>query len=266
MVPVACRVAAREEIAPGTVSLTVGDCARSVGVPAPGQFNMLWAPGVGEVPISLAGRDGDDVVHVIKAVGAVTRALCALQPGDALGLRGPFGTGWDLTAADGHDVLIIAGGLGLVPLRPLIGEIVAHRARFGSVGLIIGARSPSDLLFAEEFAVWGAAVDLEVTVDHAPTDWTGRVGVVTQLVDAVSVDHDDAATFICGPEVMMRFAAREVLERGTPADRIQVSMERNMHCGIGHCGRCQLGPVFLCREGPVVPWARIDASMKVRGR
>lgn len=266
MTPSRYRVSAREVAGRDVATLRILPVDEPVTTPAPGQFNMLWVPGVGEVPISLAGADDDSFVHTIRSVGAVTEALCAMEPGDQLGVRGPFGTGWQLDAAAGRDVLVVAGGLGLVPLRPLIHTLVADRGRFGDVAIVVGARTPGDLLYIDEYAAWGAVADLAVTVDRAPADWTGHVGVVTDVLSAVSVDPADAAVFVCGPEPMMRIVARALLDRGADASDIQVSLERNMHCAIGHCGRCQLGPVLLCREGPVVTWSRVADVLSVPER
>ena len=236
--------------------------------PAPGQFDMLWAFGVGEVPISTSGLAAPDgaLTHTIRAVGPVTRALCATEPGAVIGVRGPFGTTWPLEAARGGDLVIVAGGIGLAPVRPAVLWALEHRSAFDSVCVLIGARTPGDLLYVHELEAWRGRFDLDVdvTVDSAEADWHGRVGLVTRLVPGAPFDPTTATAFVVGPEVMMRFTVAALAERGIPAERIHVSMERNMRCGVGHCGHCQLGPVLICRDGPVFPYPAIGPLMEVR--
>jgi NAD(P)H-flavin reductase len=235
---------------------------------APGQFNMLYAFGVGEAPISISGDPTEPahLVHTVRAVGAVSRALCALRDGDALGVRGPFGTAWPVEEAAGRDVLLVAGGVGLAPLRPACYQILAQRSRFGRVSLLYGARAPDSLTFADELARWRARFDVEVeiTVDHAVGAWGGHVGVVTTLLDYAPVDPEDCVAMLCGPEVMMRFVSSELRRRGVPADRIYLSLERNIQCALGLCGHCQLGAELICRDGPVYSLARIEPLLRVR--
>jgi NAD(P)H-flavin reductase len=234
----------------------------------PGQFNMVWAFGAGEVPISMSGPPGRvrQVVHTIRAVGHLTRTLRKLRRGDTVGLRGPFGTAWPVASAEGHDLVIVAGGIGLAPLRPVIYHALAHRARYGRVALFYGARAPGDLLFARELESWRGRFDFEVeiTVDRAGPDWRGNAGVVTTLLRRVPFDADETSAFVCGPEIMMRFAGNELLQLGVPPERLWVSMERNMQCGIGLCGHCQLGEWFVCRDGPVFSWDRASPTFAVR--
>ena len=238
------------------------------GMPfAPGQFNMLYVHGVGEVAISISGDPAQParLIHTVRSVGTVTRAMTALGAGDVLGVRGPYGAPWPVEAARGHDVLIIAGGLGLAPLRPAILHVLANRASYGRVTILYGARSPAELLFRSELERWRGRFDcrLEVIVDHAGRDWFGSIGVVTQLLDAVPVDSDDIA-LLCGPEIMMRFVARELERRGMPRSGIWVSMERSMKCGVGLCGHCQLGGSFMCKDGPVFRYDQMAPLMQVR--
>ena len=234
---------------------------------APGQFAMLYAWGAGEAPISVSGglEDGREVVHTVRAVGAVTEALCRLQPGDEVGVRGPFGTAWPLDAAEGRDVVIVAGGIGLAPVRPVVHRVLAQRERFGRLVLLCGARSPGDLLYGDELAGWGEAPEVQVgvTVDTADAGWDGRVGLVTSLLPRARFDPGRTTALLCGPEVMMRFVAAGLLDRGVAPADIHVSMERSMKCGVGHCGHCQLGPLFICKDGPVLPLPRVDALMAV---
>ncbi len=235
-----------------------------------GQFNMLYAFGAGEAPISISGDPGDPnrLVHTIRAVGAVTRALCALEPGEVLGLRGPFGTAWPVDAAKGKDAVVVAGGLGLAPLRPVVYRLLAEREAFGRVALLCGARTPDDLLFQKELLAWRGRFDFQVYVtvdsDTASTPWRGDVGVVTTLLPRVSFDSAEAVAFVCGPEVMMRFGAMALSQRGMPSERIYLSAERSMKCAVGHCGHCQYGPDFVCKDGPVYTYADIGRRMRVR--
>lgn len=241
----------------------------SVGAPwSPGQFNMLYLFGAGEVAVSISGdpaRTGE-LVHTIRAVGAVTTAMQRLKKGAPIGVRGPFGRGWPMHETEGHDLLIIAGGLGLAPLRPAISHALSHRARYGKVAILIGARSPDDLLFQKDVARWRAQLDVTVgvTVDHAPPSYRGDVGVVTSLLPALALDPARTHAFLCGPEIMMRYAARDLRKRGFSEQQLWVSLERNMGCGIGVCGRCQLGPHLLCVHGPVFRLDHVSGALAVR--
>jgi len=233
---------------------------------APGQFAMLYAFGVGEAPISISSIVGDGaVVHTVRAVGAVTQAICSAKPGDVLGLRGPFGTAWPLAEAEGRDVVLVAGGIGLAPLRPVIHELVANRERYGNVSILYGGRSPAELLYVHELEGWRSRfdVDVDVTVDVAEGDWRGRVGVVTRLIPRAAFDPQTAVAMMCGPEVMMRFAAVALQDAGMTDDRIWLSLERSMTCATGHCGHCQLGPLFICKDGPVLRRDVVEPLMRV---
>lgn len=236
----------------------------------PGQFNMLYIFGVGEVPISISGDPAraDVVDHTVRAVGAVTRALASLKQGAVVGLRGPFGRGWPLKAARGHDVVIVAGGIGLAPLRPAIHHLLRRRGDYGRVVLLYGARTPADLLYRAELERWRGRFDMEVlvTVDRGDMDWHGHVGVVTTLFRQAERFFDPARTvaFICGPEVMMRFTLREFQNRDVPDDCIFLSLERNMKCALGFCGHCQFGPAFICKDGPVFPYSEIAPFFMLR--
>ncbi len=233
----------------------------------PGQFNMLYIFGVGEVPISISGdpAETDCLLHTTREVGGVTHAMHRLRRGDSLGVRGPFGTGWPLDAARGRDVILVAGGIGLAPLRPAILHILAHREHYQRVLILYGARSPADILFRRELEQWGGRFDIEVvvSVDRATPGWRGNVGVITPLLRRVPFDRTHAIAMLCGPEIMMRYAVRELQGRGLPDADIYLSMERNMKCGIGLCGHCQFGASFLCKDGPVLPYAALDARLHV---
>jgi NAD(P)H-flavin reductase len=234
----------------------------------PGQFTMVYVFGIGEVPLSISGDPAapDRLVHTVRSVGAVTRAVCAAKKNDVLGVRGPYGTGWPLDAALGRDVVILAGGVGLAPLRPLIRAVIARQSAFGRVALLVGARTPASLLFARELAHWRARFDLEVraTVDAGDSTWKGDVGVITTLIPRATFDPETTTAFVCGPEVMMRFAAADLVRRGVPPDSVFLSMERNMKCAVGVCGHCQFGPAFVCKDGPVFPYPRIETLLRIR--
>ncbi|MET0768989.1 MAG: FAD/NAD(P)-binding protein [Solirubrobacteraceae bacterium] len=228
----------------------------------PGQFTMLGAAGCGEVPISISGDpDGPArLVHTVRAVGPATAAICAAEPGRVLGVRGPFGRPWPVDDVEGADVVVVAGGIGLAPLRPAILRLLARRERYGRIVVLYGGRTPDTILYPSELLGWDAAV----TVDAAGRDWRGRVGVVPKLIDGAAFDPGSAVAMTCGPEVMMRFAVEALLRRGVAPDRAYVSMERNMQCGIGHCGHCQLGPTLVCRDGPVYTWEELEPWLAIR--
>jgi len=267
MLPVLLPVVKRRRETGDTVTLTLDPGPEGFGF-APGQFNMLTVLGLGEVPISISGDPGDRsrLVHTIRAVGPVTRALCRLTPGETVGVRGPYGTPWPVAGQTGRDILIIAGGLGLAPLRPALYQILARRREFGAVEVIYGARRPEDLLYREELSRWRGRFDVRVhvTVDAAGADWRGPVGVVTTLISHARFDPPHTTAFICGPGVMMRFTVGDLLARGVPEEYIFVSLERNMQCGLGLCGHCQLGPLFVCKDGPVFSYARVKEWLTLR--
>jgi NAD(P)H-flavin reductase len=267
MLPRPFRVAARHEETYDTVTLAFepedGDTIRF----APGQFVMLYLFGIGEVPISISGgtRDGQTLVHTIRSVGAVTKAIWSLSEGDRVGIRGPYGVGWPVEEVVGKDLVVAAGGIGLAPLRSVVEHALEHRERFGAVSLIYGTRSPSDLLYDDELHEWRSRfdIDLEVTVDRSETGWRGDVGFVTSLLPRINYDPANTAAMVCGPEIMMKVVARKLVSRGVEPADVYVSLERNMKCAIGFCGHCQFGPDFVCRDGPVVAYARVMERMRV---
>ncbi len=232
----------------------------------PGQFNMLYVPGYGEAAISMssAAHERETVGHTIRFVGNVTRAISRLRVGDLVGVRGPFGAAWPMQALEGRDVVIAAGGIGLAPLRPAIYHILANRAKYGGVVVVYGARTAGDLLYTAEFDSWRAAgLQVEVTVDRAGEGWRGQVGVVPMLFYRFRLDHQKSAVLTCGPEIMMRFVVYEALARRIPPERVLLSLERNMKCGQGQCGRCQIGPHFICKDGPVFRFDQLSAFFNV---
>ena len=245
-----------------TVTLTLDASAHPLRF-APGQFNMLFRLGHGEVPISISGdpAEPDKLVHTIRSVGQTSHPLTQVLPGDYLGVRGPYGSAWPVLEAKGADVVLVAGGIGLAPLRPALLHILNHRADYGRVVVLYGARSPSELLFLRQLHHWRGRFDLrvEVTVDRADATWHGPIGVVTRLMERVDFDPEDTVVMTCGPEVMMRFVVREAERQGVPPQNIHLSMERNMKCAIAHCGHCMWGPDFVCKDGPVFRWSEVGA-------
>lgn len=267
MVPQVAHVLRRRRDAPQawTLELEMDDGRDCVF--APGQFNMLTAFGVGEAAISISGDPASGrLIHTIRAVGPVSAALTQLAPGDPVGVRGPFGVGWPMAEAAGKDVLLVAGGLGLAPLRPALYRLLGERERFGRVTLLYGARTPEDIVFRQEVEKWRGRFDIEVeaTVDHAASDWRGNVGIVTTLISRAALDAGNTIAMVCGPEIMMRFVAAALVDKGLREKAIYLSMERNMKCAIGHCGHCQLGPVFVCRDGPVFTYDRLRRLLSIK--
>jgi len=269
MVPRIVRVQNRTRDLPGHATL---ELVSTDGAPlpryAPGQFTMIYVFGVGEIPVSISGdaSDGSKLVQTVRSVGAVSEAVTQLKRGDMLGLRGPFGTAWPTDELAGHDVVVVAGGLGLAPLRPSIYHLLNHRDRFGKVVLLYGTRRPEEILYRRQIETWRKRLDiqLEVTVDHAGADWRGHVGVVTRLIPRISVDVANAIALVCGPEIMMRFAAAALHDVGLAEESIWVSIERNMKCAVGLCGHCQFAGLFACKDGAVVRYDRVRRLMAMR--
>ncbi len=232
----------------------------------PGQFDMLYLPGIGESAISISS-DPDDpqrLLHTIRAVGNVTRALARKRVGEQLLLRGPFGSAWPVESCVGQDLVIAAGGLGLAPVRPVLHYVINRREQFGKVWLLYGARSPRDLLYASEYDSWRRAdIDVEVTVDLGYDDWEGQIGVVPVLFDRLQLDATRTRVMTCGPEIMMRFVIAACLTRKISPQQIYLSMERNMNCALGFCGHCQLGPAFVCKDGPVFTYEQMEPYLDV---
>jgi len=227
----------------------------------PGQFSMLYVFGVGEVPISISGDPGNPghLVYTVRSVGKATQALTGCPPGGMVGIRGPFGTNWPVAETRGKDVIIVAGGIGLAPLRPVIYHVLHHREDYGHLFLLYGARTVKDLLYRKELASWAKEpeTDVYITVDTGNQSWRGNVGVVTNLFSSVKIRPEQSIAMICGPEIMMRFVVRELESRGVARPNIYVSMERNMECALGFCGHCQYGPYFICKDGPVFSYDRL---------
>ena len=228
----------------------------------PGQFNMLYAFGAGEAAISISGHQENRVIHTIRKVGSVTGLLSKLKVGEEIGVRGPFGQAWPLP--EGRDIVIVAGGIGLAPLRPAIRQIVENRDSYGNVHLIYGARSPEDLLFTDEIENWAKLINVITTVDTCDRSWTGHVGVVIPLLEQLELNPKNTIALTCGPEIMMRFTASTLTNKLLEAAQIFISMERNMKCAVSHCGHCQLGPYFVCKDGPVFTLEQLKQFWTVR--
>jgi NAD(P)H-flavin reductase len=235
----------------------------------PGQFNMLYVPGAGEAAISISSRatTGAPLLHTIRPVGNVTSALARLRRGDTFGLRGPFGSSWPIDHLTGQEIVFVTGGIGLAPLRPAIYHVLDHRADYGSVTLLYGARTPGGFLYPREFDEWTSrGIDVQLTVDQPAPGWNGHVGVVTLLLDRIAMkDPSQTQVLCCGPEVMMFYTAQSAFRQGIPPHNLWISMERNMNCAIGLCGHCQFGPAFLCKDGPVLRYDRIAPFLTVKG-
>lgn len=231
----------------------------------PGQFNMLYVFGIGEIPISISSIGPRSITHTIRSVGAVSEALTRLSERELIGIRGPFGHPWPLPSAEGLSLLLMAGGVGLAPLRPVVEEALRTPKRFGPVHLLYGTRDPEHILYRDELSLWSrGGIKVHLTVDTADQSWEGDVGVVTQLLDRLSLDFSETVAFLCGPEIMMRFCIDGLVERGALGRRIFLSMERNMKCALAWCGHCQYGSVFVCKDGPVFQYEALAHNLKVK--
>ncbi len=267
MVPTQYAVSGKSQDTADTWTLELEPCDGRGFTFSPGQFTMISAFGTGEVPISISGdpdRPGP-LIHTVRAVGMATQAICDAKPGQRLSVRGPFGRPWPTEQLQGVDVVIVAGGIGLAPLRPAIHSLLSRRERLGRLVLLYGGRAPDQLLYPQELRRWReAGLEVQVTVDSAGPEWIGHVGVVPRLVARAGLDPDRSVALLCGPEVMMRFTVAALRSAGLAGDQVYVSMERNMQCGIGHCGHCQLGPTLVCRDGPVYLWSELDPWLAIR--
>lgn len=269
MAPNPYRVRSRVVESPDSATLCLEPLGEVLRAPQPGEFMMLYAFGVGEAAISISGdptvTDGS-ITHTVRAVGAVSRALHDAQPGSVIGVRGPFGTTWGLAEAAGRDLVMVAGGVGLCPLRPAILGALAQRSRYGKVTLVVGARSQADFVFAAQLEKWShdPQIELHLIVDAKTPGWAGEVGLVTEPLGRLTLDPERTTAFLCGPEPMLRFGAETLLTKGVAAQDIRVSLERNMQCGVAMCGHCQLGPLLLCRDGPVVGYDVAGPLLRVK--
>jgi len=269
MTPLPFRVRRVQEELPHTFTLDLEPTNGGFSF-LPGQFTMVYAFGIGEVPISISSdaAESGTLLQTIRRTGAVTYALGRLHAGEFVGIRGPFGTPWPLERAEGGDLLIIGGGIGLAPLRPAIYHALHNRDRYEKIIVLYGTRTPDDILFEQELREWADRSDITalITVDAADRGWHGSVGVVTRLIGRVGFDPTRTTAMVCGPEIMMRVTAERLLEvHGMKPEDIFVTMERNMKCGIGICGHCQFGPKFICTDGAVFPYTDVDALLHTKG-
>ncbi len=234
----------------------------------PGQFHMIYVFGIGEVPISISGDadNSDHLMFTVMGVGAVSKAITSLKVGEMVGLRGPFGSFWPMDKAKGKDVMIVAGGLGLAPLRSTIYAIIKNRSDYGRALLLYGSRRPENILYRGQLKEWNGEGKFKVDtiVDSAGEEWKGNIGVVPELIKLADFSPENTIAMVCGPEVMMRFSAYALMDRGMAPENIYVSMERNMKCAIGQCGRCQYGPYFTCKDGPVFSFDVVEHLFKIR--
>lgn len=269
MTPVPYRVRQRVSENRDSVTLYLEPMHHALRAARPGEFMMMYAFGVGEIAVSVSGISPEPettVAHTVRAVGAVSSALRDARTGTFIGLRGPFGTGWDYEAAAGRDLVIVAGGVGLAPLRPVLAVVLARRREYGRVTLIAGARTREDFLFGPELRTWAVSgsIDVHLTVDIPMQGWPGEVGFVTEPLRRLRIRPANTTAYLCGPEPMMRASAEVLMQNGLRGSDIRVSLERNMQCGIGWCGHCQLGPLLLCRDGPVVDYDVAEPLLAVR--
>ena len=239
---------------------------------SPGKYVMVYVWGFGEVPISLSDYEvinSNEVVIglTIRASGTVTNYIHEnISVGDTLGIRGPYGNGWDIESKAGHDILVVAGGIGLAPLRPLIKHVIRKQDMYGVLKILYGARTPADLLYKNELSTWRKhpSVEILLSVDKPDPGWGGHVGFVTDLIDKVEIS-DNVIAYICGPEIMMKKAVEKLLARGVRKENIHLSLERRMRCGTGICGSCQLGPYLVCCDGPIFKYSDIEKYLVVEG-
>ena len=272
-VPMAAEVVDRVQETPNMFTLRLriedGDGHRAYRF-QPGQFNMVYLYGVGEIPISIVSDPEDEHLlgHTVRAVGRVSNAMALLKPGDTVAIRGPFGRGWPLREAEAHDVLLVSGGLGCAPVVSVITYILRRRERYGRLTILQGVKRANDLIWRERYEKWARlpATQVLLAADVGGAVWRGAVGPVTVLFDRMEgFEPQQTVAMMCGPEAMMRAATKELIGRGVTEDRLWVSLERNMQCGRGHCGHCQIGPWFLCKDGPVFNYPQIKSLFGVKG-
>lgn len=239
----------------------------------PGQFNMVYVYGLGEVPISIANipnRIGKDTIieHTVRSIGVVTKAIVGgIGVGSTVGVRGPYGNGWPLAEVEGMDIVVIGGGIGIAPLRPIVKYVEKYRDRYGKLNILFGARTPNDILYKYEIDSYNSIPNTKLLLssDTPAPGWRHHVGFVTDLIDSIDVDRNKAVVFICGPEIMMKVAVKKLLSYGFKKDRLFLSLERRMRCGVGVCGTCQFGHYFVCKEGPVFRYSDIDDYLRIEG-
>lgn len=234
---------------------------------SPGQFLMVTNSGRGEVPLSISGGDegGEYICVTVDGVGPVTKGLCTQSIGQTVGIRGPYGHGWPLEFIEGRHLCIIAGGVGIAPLRPVIQRIAANQGADETLTILLGATFPSSLLYSDELDLLSSLprIIVRTIVNERDSIWSGRIGMVTDLIESLSRNNPPDIFFLCGPEPMMTHAAIELVGRQVNPENIYLSLERSMHCGVGWCGSCQFGPLLLCRDGPIVSWAKAGDLLSI---
>ena len=227
----------------------------------PGQFIELSLLGIGEAPISVSSSPTKlgSFELVVRAAGKLTGALHKLEAGDEVGIRGPFGKGFPVRILEGNDLLFVAGGLGIVPLRSLINFVIDNRRDFGKVTILLGCRSPKEMLFGDEVESWSKRLDVNFncTVDQADPDWKGNVGLITSLIPGITLEQERTFAVVVGPPIMYKFVIKELLKKEIPERQILVSLERHMKCGLGKCGHCQINDLYCCQDGPVFSYDKI---------
>jgi NAD(P)H-flavin reductase len=271
-IPMEAEIVRRTQDSPSVFSLGLRLCdpaQQAAYCFEPGQFNMLYLYGVGEIPISIVSDPdiGDELGHTIRVVGRVTRGFAALKPGDRIGLRGPFGHGWPLAAARGQDLVLVTGGLGCAPLVSVINYVAQRRNEYGRVAILQGVKHMDDMIWRERYARWAELPDTQVLLaaDVAGAGWNWHVGLVTELVDQLAFDVRNARVMVCGPEPMMLASVRKLSVSGVADEHIWLSLERNMQCAVGHCGHCQFGAQFVCKDGPVFNYPQVRERLGVKG-
>lgn len=262
MTPLPYRLVDRRQETTDTATITLRAVAGRIGAWSPGQFAVVTVPDAGQSPVPLSGGAGAHAQLTVRGQDPVTHAIAAAPVGAEVGLCGPYGHGWQIDRAAGRDLVLLAGGIGLATLRPLLSRVLAERNRYGRVAVLLGAREPADLIFTHEYGAWRAAgAQVLVTVDRAEPGWRGSVGLVTASLSRARFSGAEAAAFLCGPAVMMRLAARDLERHGVPASRVQVSLQSAVRCGTGCCDACQVGGVLACRDGPVVDWPEVRPAL-----
>lgn len=253
-----------------TLRLKITDAQRQAEYEfAPGQFNMLYLYGVGEIPISIVNDPADSHIidHTIRIVGRVTRGFAQLKAGDRIGIRGPYGRGWPMQASLNKDIVIITGGLGCAPVVSAINYIEKHRSNYGQLNIVQGVKHSNDFIWKERYDAWRELSDTRVLLaaDVGDSLWPFHIGLVTELFDQLAFDINNTAVMMCGPEGLMRVSCDYMLKREVLSSQIFLSMERNMQCAIGHCGHCQFGAQFICKDGPVFSYDKIKPLFETRG-
>ncbi|MCS7374636.1 MAG: FAD/NAD(P)-binding protein [archaeon GB-1845-036] len=232
----------------------------------PGQFNILYLFGGGEVPISISEIGRRRLAHTVRFTGTITNMFRELTVNDKIGVRGPYGNHWPIEEHQNEDILIIGGGIGIAPLKPIIQYVKEKRSKYGKLIILYGARTPKDLIFKSEFEEFRKIRDseLHLTVDRGDEKWKGNIGVVTTLIPPLKLNIENTVAFVCGPEIMMYYTVKDLAKKGIPETKIYISLERRMRCGIGLCGHCQIGPYFVCKDGPVFPYWKIKEYFGVK--